>query len=524
MTALAASVFSPPQIDWAALSPVLIVLGAALLGILLETFLPQRARRNTQLIVAILALAAALLASAWQWGVIDGGVRPAGTVLSMDRPALLLGGFILIVGLLAVLVMADRTEVGEDSYAAQVSAVPGSAYEEQARKAGMAQTEVFPLLLFAVGGMQVFVAASDLLTMFVALEVLSLPLYLLTASARRRRLLSQEAAMKYFLLGAYASAFFLFGTALIYGFAGSVHLGTIAAAVSTTVGLDGLLLAGGVLVLIGLFFKMGAVPFHSWTPDVYQGAPSPVTGFMAAAVKIAAFGALLRVLYVGLPALEWDYRPALWAVAILTMVVGTVIAIVQTDIKRMLAYSSIAHAGFVLTALVAMNQQSISAVMFYLAGYGVSTVGAFACVALVRERNSEGVITSEANHISQWAGLGRRSPVLASVFTLFLLSFAGIPATAGFTGKFAVFLAAIEGGAAWLVVIGVLASAAAAFFYVRIIVLMFFTEPADDNTAVVASDGLSSVAVAAAVIVTLVLGIIPSGVLELTDTAAAFLP
>lgn len=524
MTVLAAPVFNPPQIDWAALSPVLIVLGAALLGILFDAFLPQRARRATQLTLSIVALAAALLASAWQWGEIDGGVRPTGQTLAIDRPALLLGGLILIAALLAVLVLADRTEVREDSYAAQVSAVPGSAYEEQVRRAGMAQTEVFPLLLFAVGGMQVFVAASDLLTMFVALEVLSLPLYLLTASARRRRLLSQEAAMKYFLLGAFASAFFLFGTALLYGFAGSVHLGTIAEAVSAMIGMDALLLIGGALVLVGLFFKIGAVPFHSWIPDVYQGAPSPVTGFMASSVKIAAIGGLLRVLYVGLPALEWDYRPALWAVAILTMVVGTVIAIVQTDIKRMLAYSSIAHAGFVLTALVAMNQQSISAVLFYLAGYGVSTVGAFACVALVRERSSAGVITSEANHISQWAGLGRRSPVLASVFALFLLSFAGIPATAGFTGKFAVFLAAIQGGAAWLVVIGVLASAAAAFFYVRIIVLMFFTEPADDNTAAVASDGLSSVAIAAAVIVTLVLGIIPSGVLEITDTAAAFLP
>lgn len=524
MTALAASVFSPPEIDWAALSPVLIVLGAALVGILLEAFLPQRMRRTSQLGLSIIALAGAILASAWQLGQIEGGVSPAGFVLAVDRPALVLGILILIVGLLSVLVMADRTEIGEDSYAAQVSAVPGSAYEEQARKAGLAQTEVFPLLLFAVGGMQVFVAASDLLTMFVALEVLSLPLYLLTASARRRRLLSQEAAMKYFLLGAFASAFFLFGAALLYGFAGSVSFGAIAAAAGSVAGMDGLLLTGGLLVLVGLFFKMGAVPFHSWTPDVYQGAPSPVTGFMAAAVKIAAFGALLRVMYVGLRALEWDYRPVLWAVAILTMVVGTVIAIVQTDMKRMLAYSSIAHAGFILTALVAMEQQSISAVLFYLAGYSVSTVGAFACVALVRERNSAGAITSEANSISQWAGLGRRSPVLATVFTLFLLSFAGIPATAGFTGKFAVFLAAIEGGAAWLVVIGVLASAAAAFFYVRIIVLMFFTEPADDNTVVVASDGLGAVAIAVAVIVTLALGIVPSAVLELTDSATAFLP
>lgn len=524
MTALAAPVFSAPQIEWAALSPVLIVLGAALLGILLEAFLPQRPRRNVQVVLSLLAVAGAIIATAWQWGAVEGGVRPAGAVLVVDKPALFLGGIILICSLLALLVMADRTEVGEDSFASSVAAVPGSEYEEAARKAGFRQTEVFPLLLFAVGGMQIFVSAADLLTMFVALEVLSLPLYLLTASARRRRLLSQEASMKYFLLGAFASAFFLFGAALLYGFSGSVHLADISEAIGELTGMDGLVLAGGVFVLVGLFFKVGAVPFHSWTPDVYQGAPSPVTGFMAAATKIAAFGAMLRVLYVGLPALEWDYRPALWTVAILTMVIGTVIAIVQTDIKRMLAYSSIAHAGFVLTALVAMEQQSISAVLFYLTGYGIATVGAFGCVALVRERNAAGAITGEANHISQWAGLGRRSPVLATVFAFFLLSFAGIPATSGFTGKFAVFLAAIQGGAAWLVVVGVLASAAAAFFYVRIIVLMFFTEPADDNTAVVASDGLSTVAISAAVIVTLALGVVPSGVLQITDSATAFLP
>src|SRR5690606_30715361 len=216
------------------------------------------------------------------------------------------------------------------------------------------------------------------------------PLYLLSGMARRRRLLSQEASMKYFLLGAFASAFFLFGVALLYGFAGSVRLSEIGVAIDEVAGLDPLLLAGALLVLVGLLCKVGAVPFHSWTPDVYQGAPTPITGFMAACTKIAAFGALLRIVYGVLAPLEWDLMPLLWGVAVLTMLVGTVVAIVQTDVKRMLAYSSIAHAGFVLVGVIALVQDGIGSVLFYLLAYGLATVGAFAAVTLLRERDAPG--------------------------------------------------------------------------------------------------------------------------------------
>ena len=326
--------------------------------------------------------------------------------------------------------------------------------------------------MFAVGGMLLFPASNDLLTMFVALEVLSLPLYLLCGLARRRRLLSQEASMKYFLLGAFSSAFFLFGVAMLYGYAGSVSLRAIAATAGSNTGSATLLYAGMALLGVGLLFKIGAVPFQSWKPDVYQGAPTPVTALMASCTLVAAFGALLRVFYVAFGQLTWDWRPAFWTVAILTMVVGAIIAITQTDVKRLLAYSSIAHGGFVLTGVVAASVAGLSSSLFYLAVYGFSTIGAFAVVTLVRDQ------AGEAWHLSSWAGLGKRSPLVAGVFAFFLLAFAGIPLTSGFTGKFAVFQAAIAGGALPLVIVGVIASAIAAFFYVRVIVLMFFSEPA----------------------------------------------
>lgn len=518
--------FVPPHIDWAALTPVLIVLGAGLLGILVAAFVPRRARRGTQVALSALAIAGALVAVVWRWTVVsvDGPREIAGGTLIEDGPALLAQGIIAIVALIGLLVIADRSEWGEDAFAAQVGTRPGSPEEAEAQRAGLSQTEVFPLVLFATGGMLLFPAAGDLLMMFVALEVLSLPLYLLTAMARRRRLLSQEAALKYFVLGAFSSAFFLMGAALLYGFSGSLRLSELAVAVPGMGGMDGLLLAGSVLLIVGLLFKVGAVPFHMWTPDVYQGAPTPITGFMAAATKIAAFGALLRFVYVVVPGLSWDLEPLLWGIAILTMGVGTVIALVQTDVKRMLAYSSIAHAGFVLVGVVALVQDGISSVLFYLLAYGLATVGAFAVVTLVRERDTEGNVTGEALHLSQWAGLGRRSPGLALAMTLFLLSFAGIPLTGGFIGKFTVFAAGVEGGATVLVVLAVLASAAAAFFYVRLVVLMFFTEPDGERTAVVRSEGLTSVAIAVCALGTVLLGVVPGPVLDLAEQAATFLP
>jgi NADH-quinone oxidoreductase subunit N len=589
------SPFTVPDIAWAQLTPVLLVLGAAVVGVLVEALVPRRARRAVQLALTLAALAAAVVAVAALWSDVDatGGTDVLGGSLLVDGPTLVLQGTIAVLALLAVLVIADRTDTGEDAFTPQGASVPGSGYEEAARLAGLQQTEVYPLVLFATGGMLIFPATGDLLTLFVALEVLSLPLYLLTGLARRRRLLSQEASMKYFLLGSFASALLLFGIALLYGFSGSLRFADIAEAVRTVTGMDGLLLAGSLLLLAGLLFKVGAVPFHSWTPDAYQGAPTPITGFMAACTKVAAFGALLRVMYVMLPDLRWDLEPVLWTVAIATMVVGTVVALVQTDVKRVLAYSSIAHAGFVLTGVVALTTSGITAVLFYLLAYGAATIGAFGIVSLVRERGAvraaaservpllvaagaeaaavaaaatttgrasgdgspageplaggagagdgadpveaQGPILGEATHLSQWAGLGRTNPVLATTFALFLLSFAGIPLTAGFTGKFAVFSAAVDGGAWPLAVVGVLASAAAAFFYVRIIVLMFFTSPhggpqtADDgetrpNAVVVGSQGLAIIGIAVCAVLTVALGVFPGPVLDAIACVAQLLP
>jgi NADH-quinone oxidoreductase subunit N len=270
------------------------------------------------------------------------------------------------------------------------------------------------------------------------------------------------------------------------------------------------------------------VPFHSWTPDVYTGAPTSVTGFMAACTKVAAFGALLRVLFYALPIpqLEASWGVMVAAVAVVTMVVGGVVAVVQTDVKRMLAYSSIAHAGFVLTAMATATNQasvplSISGVLFYLVAYGFMTIGAFAVVTLVRERDAEHNITGEATHLSQWAGLAQRSPVLAGVFTLFLLAMAGIPLTSGFTGKYAVFYAAVQGGYAWLAIIGVVVSVITAFFYVRVIVLMYFSAPPTTSTAVVLPSPLMGAAIAVGAAVTVLLGVLPAPVLDLAVSTVA---
>ncbi|MEV8290276.1 NADH-quinone oxidoreductase subunit NuoN [Streptomyces niveus] len=525
-----------PKIEYAQLAPVLIVLGAAVVGILLEAFVPRKGRYYAQLFLSVVALAAAFAAvvalAAGGYGSTKAHLAAMGAI-AVDGPALFLQGVILLTSVVAVFTFAERRldpvshGARIDSFAAEGASVPGSEGEKAAVKAGFTTTEVFPIMMFAVAGMLVFPAANDLLTLFIALEVFSLPLYLLCALARRKRLMSQEAAVKYFLLGAFSSAFLLFGVALLYGYAGSVSYARIAAVVdgsvatvdpvlADTMGNDALLLIGGAMILMGLLFKVGAVPFHMWTPDVYQGAPTPVTGFMAAATKVAAFGALLRLLYVVLPGLRWDFRPVMFGVAILTMLFGAVVAITQTDIKRLLAYSSIAHAGFILAGVIAMSDDGISSVLFYLAAYSFVTVGAFAVVTLVRDAGGE------ATHLSKWAGLGRRSPLVAAVFAVFLLAFAGIPLTSGFSGKFAVFKAAADGGAGALVVVGVISSAIAAFFYIRVIVLMFFSEPKADGPTVAVPSPLTMATIGVGVAVTLVLGLAPQYFLDLASQAGVF--
>jgi NADH-quinone oxidoreductase subunit N len=517
-----------PSIEYSLLSPMLIVFGVGVAGVLVEAFLPRTARYRVQVALALGGLVAAVVAVVLLARDLHGGPgRPAvlGAVV-LDAPALFLQGTIAVVGILGILLIAERQprsesptgERGLDGFAPQASVAPGSVAEQLATKAGIMQTEVFPLTMFAIGGMLLFGAADDLLTMFVALEVLSLPLYLLCGLARRRRLLSQEASLKYFLLGAFSSAFFVYGAAMMYGYAGTLDLRGIADAVTAGAPHTPLALIGIALLLVGVLFKVGAVPFHSWIPDVYQGAPTAITAFMAAATKIAAFGAMLRIFYVAVPELRDDWRPVLWAIAILTMVVGTLTAVTQTDVKRMLAYSAVAHSGFILTGVIAANQAGVSSTLFYLFAYGFSTLGAFAVVGLVRNAAGE-----EATAMAQWAGLGRRYPIVGVVFSLFLLAFAGIPLTSGFVGKFAVFKAAAEGGAIPLVIVGVVASAVAAYFYVRVIVLMFFTDPPEDAPEVVVPSGLTTAVVAFTAVITFVLGALPQPVLDLADNADTFL-
>ncbi len=499
--------FIEPVVDWFYLVPLLVVLGAGVLGVLVEAFVPDRVRRDVQLWLALAALVGGLVAVVLQWDDVNDAIADQSVVqvlggsLVLTPATLLIQGALLVIAALALVVIADRSS-GNDAFAPTAAAIPGSDYEEIARRRGLVQTEVFPLFLFSVGGMLLFPAAGDLLTMFIALEVLSFPLYVLSGMARHRRLLSQEASLKYFLLGAFSSALFLFGMALVYGFAGTLELRFIANAIITGTGLEGMgmvFVTGLVLMLAGLLFKVGAVPFHQWTPDVYSGAPTPITGFMAACTKMAAFGAVLRVVYWTVPffgsAGHADITEAfgvgMWTIAIATMVLGSVVAVVQHDIKRVLAYSSIAHAGFILVGVTALSYEAIPATIFYLGAYGLATVGAFAIVHLVRETSTahgdDAVILGEATHLSQWAGLARRSPWLAGAFTLFLLSFAGIPLTAGFIGKFTVFSAAVAAGDWPLALVGVLASAVAVFFYVRIVVLMYFVAPADEATAATAA-------------------------------------
>jgi NADH-quinone oxidoreductase subunit N len=505
-----------PDLSLAALAPLLFIFGAACVGVLVEAFWPRDTRHPVQVAVALVGTVGALVCT-----LLLAGTREvtAGGALAVDGAGLFLQATIAGLGTMAILLFAERSLDPARSAFVTSAAVPaGSPRDRELLTSTRVQTEVYPLAAFAIGGMMLFVAANDLLIMFVALEVLSLPLYLISGLARRRRLLSQEAAVKYFLLGAFASAFFLYGLALVYGATGSVRLSDIRSA-SVADGTDVLLVLGLALLVVGLLFKGSVAPFHTWTPDVYQGAPTPVTAFMAACTKVAAFGAILRLLYVAFGTEEWTWRPLIYGVAIVSMVVGAVLGLTQTDLKRMLAYSSIAQAGFLLTGVIGLgsgNGSGLAATMFYLLTYGLITLGAFAVLTLVRDGDGE------ATHLSQWAGLASRSPMTAAVMALFLLALAGIPLTAGFTAKFAVFRAAIQDGAWPLVLVAVLTSAVAAFYYLRVIVLMYFSPPAVDGPTVGVPGLPTTVVLAITATATLALGIVPGSVLDLAQHAAIF--
>ncbi|MDO5533243.1 MAG: NADH-quinone oxidoreductase subunit NuoN [Propionibacteriaceae bacterium] len=513
-----------PTLEWRALAPVLLVFAAACIGILLEAVLPRAYRFLAQmtLVFASVLLSLGFLVINWRG---DYGGRLAMGSIMLDGPTYFMWAALLIFGTLAFMVFSERQlNGGASTFAASAASVPGSVDETDASAARREHTEIFPLGLFALGGMMVFASSSDLIVMFVALEVFSLPLYLLSGMARRRRLLSQEAALKYFLLGAFSSAFFLFGVAMLYVFSGTFDLNGIHAAIAANAqSSNGLVYIGLGFLAIGLLFKVGVVPFHSWTPDVYMGAPTPVTGFMAICTKLAAVGALLRVFYVALDGERWSWQPLFAILAVLTMVVGIVGALTQSDIKRLLAYSSIAHAGFLLTAVVGATQvvpagqgTSASAIMFYLAAYGFATIGAFAIVTMVR--NAAG----EENNIEGWSGLAAKSPWVAGLFGLFMLSFAGIPLTGGFIGKWAVFTAAWRGGYWWLVVVAVLASLVAVYFYLRVIVVMFGGKPAK-GVYVGNASAWTWIPIAIGAVATVWLGLVPDQVMQLATFAGGFL-
>jgi proton-translocating NADH-quinone oxidoreductase, chain N len=519
---------STPNIDYVAILPILIVLGAAVLGVLVEATVPRSERFNAQFALTIVGLLAGIGSV---WGLAQAGhtsvttPSPAGTdpsflgSLAIDKGGLFIQGTVLVLALMAALLLAERSVDVGSPIVASSAVVVGSPDDRRLLASPRVQTEVFPLLLFSVSGMLIFPVANNLLLMFVALEVLSLPLYLMAGMARRRRLVSQEAAVKYFLLGAFASAFFLYGIAMIYGYADSVDLGTIRTAATTSTKSDALLYVGLALLLVGLLFKAGIAPFHSWTPDVYVGAPTPVTAFMAACTKVAAFGAIVRVLFVAFSSTNNDWRPIVWAVAIASMVVGAIFGLTQTDVKRILAYSSIAHAGFALVGVLAVDSKGtpsgagISSVLFYVLAYGFTTLAAFGLLMVVRGPDGE------ATHLSQWSGLAKKSPIVAAAMTILLLSMAGIPLTAGFTGKFVVFRAAWH-SAGPLVVIALIASAVAAFYYLRIVVLMYFAEPPENAPTIAIPGWSTTVALTVGLVVTVLLGVFPQPILDLASNAA----
>jgi len=341
------------------------------------------------------------------------------------------------------------------------------------KRMGIERGEYYTLLLFSVTGMMLMAQAADLIVVFIALELLSIPLYVLAAFARPK-VESEEAGLKYFLLGAFATGFVVYGTALVFGATGSTSLSAIVTFASGGAS-DLLLTIGAALILVGFGFKVAAVPFHMWTPDVYQGAPSAVTAFMSSGAKIAGFAALLRVFTTAFPSIAVDMTDIFWALAALTMILGNVVAISQTDIKRLLAYSSIAHAGYILMAFVPygnpdVSRDSIAAGLFYLVSYAVTNFGAWGVVIALEREAGKGL------QLSDYAGLSKRHPALAAAMAIFMLSLIGLPPTIGLIGKLYLFRAVIEGGFTGLAIIGVLTSVISAYYYLRVVVLMYMRD------------------------------------------------
>lgn len=373
--------------------------------------------------------------------------------------------------------------------------------------------EYYPLILFTTAGAMWMVSGTDLITIFLGLEVLSVSLYILAGFFRDQQRCN-EAGLKYFFLGAFSTGFLLYGMALLYGVTGTTKIYDIAAYLqanpdaTTTV----MFIAGGLLMLTGFFFKIAAVPFHMWTPDVYQGAPTPITAFMSAGPKAAAFAALMRVTVICLAGMQDQLTTVFWVLAVLTMTVGNLIALSQKDLKRMLAFSSIAHAGYAMVGLVAWNAIGLSAILFYMLVYTFMNMGAFAILVLIGRRGEE-KLTLEGV-----AGLGYKQPLLGVAFCIFLFALMGLPPTAGFTGKFYIFAGAIDAGFIWLAVLGVLNSAVSLYYYLRIMVYMYFKDPQEDFSWVTVN-AATALSILISVVGVLYLGVVPGAVMQFAKLA-----
>jgi NADH-quinone oxidoreductase subunit N len=475
-------------LDLRPLVPALVVAVTGLVVLLAQAFTPKGREAPS----AALSIAGLVAALASVWLLATAGARGAVTAgaLSADDYSLFLQALVLAAAVVAVLL--------SPSYL---------------RANGLERGEYYALLLFSVVGMLGLVSSLELVSIFVALEIMSIALYGM-AGMDRARSESQEAALKYFVTGAFSSAFFLYGIALLYGVSGSTSLARVARALST-VSPDSAAMAvlGTGMLLVGFGFKVASVPFHTWVPDVYEGAPTTATGFMAAGVKAAAFGALLRVFGSALGALAGHWQPLVALLAIATMIVGNLTALAQSNIKRMLAYSAVAHAGYVLAAFVAAPALAGEAVLFYLVAYAAVNLGAFGVIAALGRDGREPVSFTDV------AGLAERRPAIAAALAVFLVSLTGIPLTAGFVGKFYVFNAAVAAGWVGLALVGVVMSVVSAYYYLRVVVAMYMREPAgEDRWARVST--ASALALALSVGATLVLGIWPAPLLGLARIAA----
>ncbi|MCI0546792.1 MAG: NADH-quinone oxidoreductase subunit N [Candidatus Rokubacteria bacterium] len=474
-----------PTISLRAIAPLLILTLTAVALLLLD--LVPRARKDRLALVGLVGVVAALVASLLLWGT---DVRAFRGMVVLDAFSLF---FTLVIAYAAGLVLLLSKD-----YLVQQGASSG---------------EYYILVLLAAVGMVLMATAGDLIIVFLGLETMSLALYVL-AGYFRERIDAGEASLKYFLLGAFASGFFIYGTALVFGATSSTNLERIAAAAAGGAGRDPLFLIGLGLLLVGFGFKISAVPFHMWTSDVYQGAPTSITALIATGSKAAAFGALIRLLTTGAREIQPGWVMLLWVLAVLSMTLGNVVAIAQSNVKRMLAYSSIAHVGYMLIGIVAGGTLGNGAVLFYLLGYTFTTAGAFGVVLLLEREGRE------ATRVADLAGLASRHPAAAAALTLFLLSLIGIPPTVGFVGKFYLFGSAVRAGYIWLAVLGALNSAVAAYYYLRIVIYMYMREPERAGPVLVRSlSGGLALAVAAWGVVQL--GVFPAPFLDLAQAAVA---